>query len=254
MTKMLFSGDWHQDAVTAGVPRFDEIEQHAKLVREVIVEEKIDIFTHLGDLHDPGSLLESLYSAMLIRTASNIRRSRDGVRQVWIPGNHDVVEIGSADPVTTLSPMREAAFAGAFGGSVLVNEDPSFDVVSGVGILSLPYVARSRIGESAWFLDQAFDGAAKNRAGHQLALVVVGHQTVPGATLGSESAEMARGGDRDFPFERVAALKPSAVVNGHYHTRQVVRACGLEIHFPGSPEAFTFGEITEARGCLIVEV
>lgn len=85
-------------------------------------------------------------------------------------------------------------------------------------------------------------------------VIVAAHMTVPGASLGSESKEMARGRDLDLPVDSIAALRPRYVFNGHYHRAQVVPG-PVPVIIPGSPWRVTFGEAGDIdKGFLVVEV
>jgi len=252
-------GDVHLDAVTAGVARRPEVLRFFASIEQAVVTEDADFVVFMGDCHDPGSMQESLYCSDLIDFAGALGRR---ATFLLIPGNHDVIECSVLThemwPLTTLSPVR-TAFA-QHQNNVLTVERPMFveALVEGtdLGVLALPYTAKVHSGRVAGWLDDAFRDSEGWRERHpDQPFIVVGHMTVPGAVLGSESAEMARGGDRDFPFKRVAALRPSAVANGHYHRRQVVRSAGIDVVMPGSPMGFTFGEANDGgKGYLVVEV
>jgi hypothetical protein len=121
-------------------------------------------------------------------------------------------------------------------------------------VLALPYVSRAHQSALPGWLDHAFK-QAHEYSDDGLKLIVVAHLVIPGARISSESIEMARGQDQLFPFERVAALDPAIVFNGHYHAKQVVKSHGLSLVIPGSPVRFTFGEAEEVeKGVVLAEV
>lgn len=246
--------------MTAGVPRLNEIGPYVEELLEVVDRESVDYVFHLGDLFDPGTMLGAHYAATVIEIAAQINgEARAG--SVWIAGNHDVIEssLGS----TTISPLAAAVAYGDTGAraNVWVFERPGAARLSlgadgaGVALLALPYVARAveRTSGFAHVYEDAFVKAA--RFAEELPLVVIGHLTVPGALVGSETYDMPRGRDVDFPFEAVAALKPAFVANGHYHKAQTVQAHGLTIVIPGSPHRLTFGERDDTRkGFTVIEI
>lgn len=261
--KILLTSDWHLDAVTAGVPRLDEIDPYIEELLEVIVREKINFVFHLGDLFDPGSMLGALYTATVIDIAGRLADSgADAV--VWVAGNHDVIE--SSRGATTLSPLaaanRQGRLGAGDGADTYVFERPTFAELVGFDVpnlrlVALPYVARA-VERMPGFEDLRAAAFAEAAAlGEKWPLVVIGHLTVPGALVGSETTDMPRGRDLDFPFEDVARLNPALVASGHYHKAQVVshEATGLDIVIPGSPFRLTFGERDDKRkGFVIVEI
>lgn len=252
--KILISSDWHLDAITAGVPRIAELESYLDALEEAIETQDIDAAILGGDYFDPGGMRAHELTAILIQAVGRLARRLENL--IIIAGNHDVVE--SSEGWTTLSPLREAiaAFGRGMGAcDVWVAERPGcrlihtpFSTANRVSVLALPYTARAV--NVADDLKRAIADAA-DREGK---LIVIGHMTVPGAALGSESKEMARGRDLDLPVERLAELRPTYVFNGHYHRAQVVQG-PVPVIIPGSPWRVTFGEAGDAdKGFLVVEV
>lgn len=246
--KILISSDWHLDAVTAGVPRVAELEPYLDAIEEAIETQGIDAAILLGDFFDPGGMRAHELTTILIRAVYRLAGCVNDI--VVVAGNHDVVE--TSEGWTTLSPLRAAvSAAGDLVADVWVAEQPGFQLCGYgskklFGVLALPYVARAA--EKSGLVDEAildamrFDGP----------LIVAGHMTVPGAILGSESKELARGRDLDFPD--ISELKPVYAFNGHYHRAQVVDG-PVPIVIPGSPWRVTFGEADDAdKGFLVVEI
>lgn len=252
MRLMAFS-DIHLDAVTAGKSRRAEVVQFLASAREIATKEAVDLVIFGGDAHDPGWLADPLYSAELI---SGIMKFNQPV--VAVAGNHDVVdtsELFDEQPVTTLTPLRAAARFSASSPSVKVFDKPGVQWFSVEWVvLGLPYLSRAHLALGARWLEQAVEEARRHTAvGRNL--IVVGHLVVPGAVMGSESIEMAKGQDQLFPLAAIEALKPAVVINGHYHARQVVKLGELEVLVPGSPLRFTFGEAEQvSKGVLMVDL
>lgn len=264
--KLLVFSDIHLDAVTAGKPRRAEVVEFLRLVRDIAIAQQVELVIFSGDAHDSGWLLDPLYSAELIEALFLFHTP-----VIAIPGNHDVIdtsELFHEAPISTLTPVRAAyRFLQAHRHPVHVMERPELvrvgrSTTKDWAVLALPYVSRAHRAMNDRWLDEAF-ASAQRHVDEGYGLIVVGHLVVPGAAMGSESHEMAKGQDQLFPVERVAALKPKVVINGHYHARQVVTlpvlgapvAPGLEIVIPGSPLRFTFGEADEiAKGVTIMEL
>lgn len=244
--KILLTSDWHIDARTAGVPRFYEIDSYVDELIRVIEEDDINFLFHLGDYFNPGRKLGPLYTATLISIVCRLKSVLEGI--VLIAGNHDVIE-DSRGP-TVLSPLQSIHFDDDV---VRVCERTScFDLVGSfsISVLALPYVARS-IDDSENVSD-AF-GRASNRP--DIPLVVIGHRSILGAIVGSETRDMSRGRDIDFPIEKVYGLKPTFIANGHYHRAQIVHLHNMSIVIPGSPQRLTFGERDDKqKGYTVVEI
>ena len=249
--KLLAFSDIHLDAVTAGRPRKGEVVRFIEQVRSIAIDQQVDLVIFAGDAHDPGALLDPMYSAELIFGLMQFQ-----VPLVAIAGNHDVVdttELFLNQPITTLTPLRAASMFSQR--PVRVLEMPMVvEPIPGWVVVGLPYVSRAFAACNATWLDGVF-AQAEQRVSEGARAIVVGHMVVPDALIGSESVEMAKGQEQMFPFARVGRLQPAFVLNGHYHARQIVKTWGLQIAIPGSPLRFTFGEAAEvSKGVLIVEL
>lgn len=260
-TKILMTSDWHVDASTAGVSRFDEARAYVDRLVEACGENEIDIVCFLGDAFDPGSMFEGLWSSFMVEAQFQLTRaSRLG--SVFIPGNHDVID--STEPISTLSPLETIAkryrlvrFSDLDHSRVFAPHLPTLiDVFGGaVAILAMPYVSRAAMRteahREAFVTAMSNARAAKSRG---TPVVVIGHYALPGITPGSEE-EMMRGRDVAIPASEFLELGADLVVNGHYHKRQTVVVDGLTVEVVGAPTRFTFGEVgDDLRGYLIVEV
>jgi DNA repair exonuclease SbcCD nuclease subunit len=180
--------------------------------------------------------------------------SQAGITNVWLAGNHDVIEDGSGE--TTLEPLRALGVRR----STWVFDRPEWTGLGPVGVpveegtipcLVLPFVASSHAVDLEEFVRSTW---AKAIEGCRL-VVVLEHLHVRGAVPGEESDEMARGREVVYPRELLEQIaKESGVelvqLGGHYHRRQ--RIGGLQI--VGAPARFTFGERENDPGFVIVEV
>lgn len=261
--KLLLTSDWHLDAVTAGVRRLGEFDAYLEAVIETIEEESIDHVFVLGDYFDPGTMRAHELTALLLEIAGRLAE-RPVANVVFIAGNHDVVE--SSEGWTTLSPLVTAlkwGFCAGESARLHVMQLPGAIVLSNSAdgdpslvVLCLPYVSRamqSKSGTGGYNVAYPMSDAAQLSEKLKVPLVVLGHLTVPGAVLGSESKEMARGRDVDLP--RLAELNPALVANGHYHRCQIVKCGGVDVVIPGSPMRFTFGERDDQqKGFTVVEI
>ncbi len=243
--KLLVTSDWHDDAVTLGVPRRAEILRYVDELRHVCVLEKVDVVVFPGDFADPGGMLASLYASDSIQLLPGLAAETRSKRGIVVAGNHDVVE--TSQTLTTLSPLAAVTAARC---GVSVAETSSLVYVDDVCFLCLPYQARAAGAEVLPL--GLFDACLGARAAGQK-IVSVSHLNVPGARRGSEVKEMSRGRDVDLPVEQLLELRPDLVINGHYHRPQVVDVSGLEVLIPGSPLAFTTDDDAGGKGYTIVE-
>lgn len=240
--KILVTSDWHLDHVTAGVHRIGEIED---FFDSLPLDDDFDAFFHLGDVCDPGNRLDFYHAEVIKGFVDEIGEHIP--EQYWVTGNHDVIEMKGYHSTLAFLEDRER--------SIYSFVRPRFHVsdhFSRLGILALPYTAKSNDpDEVESFIDKAFEEAKR----HDGPVIVIGHMTVPGADLGSETKELARGRDIELPEKRLASLRPDLILNGHYHQRQVVKTAHYEVHIPGSPIRFTFGESDASeKGYMVIEL
>lgn len=232
--KLVVSSDWHGDAATHGVTRFEEVEAAAKATAFEAIRRKADMYVFLGDLCDPDSG-SSVFRC--VRLALHIARVLTAAKipSIWLAGNHDVIEDGTGE--TTLSPLREA------GGMAVVAEQ--FEPVSFGGLVfaCMPFVAATSPGsrmEAREFLQPL---TSRDRT------VVLSHLNVSGVVPGDE-ADMPRGREVLLP-EELAHERAKLVLQGHYHRRQKT---SLGTWIPGSLARLAFGEENNEPGFLAVEV
>lgn len=257
--KILMFSDIHCDASTAGQSRFDEVDAFMAEVVKRCEAGDIDVAMFLGDAYDPGTLDDPRWAAAVLRWAVSIDKvCKKG--SVWIAGNHDVVDATDrGGAVTTLSALRALTELFEEGSELMlhVSELPEFYVFGNCGVLTLPYVSAAvqRLDIYKSGVHAAFERAQGYRESFpEHALVVAGHLSFDAMHPGSET-EMPRGRDVMFPVQRVKALNPSFVANGHYHKREVITRLGQAIQIVGAPLRFTFGEKDDGpRGYLVAEV
>lgn len=232
MTRLLITSDWHLDATTAGVERRGDLEAAVDRIAVAAAEHCVDGFAFLGDLTDPDSPRAWRAVEYAVRFAQGLGRD-----QLWLVGNHDVVEDGRCS--STLLPLRGAGFR--------VVDTPQSTVLAGVPVVALPFTPRSHAYDPPEFVLELERGA-KRAPGTPL---VLSHLCVEGIEPGSESKEFARGREVFLPLEEIREWMPGALVfNGHYHRRQTFR----EVNVPGSLARLTRGERDNSPGFLIVEV
>jgi DNA repair exonuclease SbcCD nuclease subunit len=241
--RIIVTSDWHLDACTAGMRRFDDLSIGAREVVDAAIQGEAGAVAFLGDLCDPDSGSVSFRCIELALYVAT-RLSAHSIPNFWIAGNHDVIEDGTGD--TTLSPLRALRVDGLSHTHVL--ESPRVVTInqsrSHARLLALPYVAKSRHYDPAEFVR----GVKFDTSG---CVITAGHLMLPGMIPGTETTDMPRGRDIEYPLAEIKAKKWSGVMmNGHYHMRCIFRG----VHIPGTLERLTFGEQGNQPGWVVVEV
>lgn len=230
MKGLIFS-DVHGDASTAGMRRIDDIEQAYSNIVSLAVQHKVDKVFCLGDLADPdcGSILVRVLDATF-ELVYKLHASLTGIETIFVAGNHDVIEDGSG--ISTLHPLRHVA---------RVHEKPGLQVIDGFTMAFLPYPSRTMMYDPVKVIEipRPIDA-------------VFGHCTaLRGVRSGSESSDLARGGDLNFPIDECIRSGVDKMFNGHWHHQQTT-SDGVWI--PGSLERLRFDEETNQPGILLFEL
>lgn len=251
--KIVCSSDWHADASTAGLDRFEDVERLVwDHVYATAIRERADLFLFLGDLCDPDSRRSHRSIALAHEVASSLQ-SVAGIPSRWLVGNHDVVEDGSG--TSTLSSLaassrgRRKAQMRYGGGEVCglrVYEDPQAELFDGLAIVALPYPSRARAYDPVTFVESVEvpqgDGP----------ILVIGHLSIAGIHPGSESGEMARGREVFWPIEAIRRRfgERAVCLAGHYHRAQTFGG----IRVVGSLERLRFDEEEHEPGFLVLDL
>jgi len=233
--RIVVSGDWHLDTITAGVPRFTDIERAVNELSEYIIQNRANAFVFLGDLANPDSGSITIRAiTVALRFAHKLAAC--GIPSIWIAGNHDVVD--DSESRSTLTPLSILAHV-IEPLPVLLPLSPTVD---GLFLPFPPRTAKYDPEERTRKLCAGRDKAKK--------LVAFGHLSIVGAQMGSESFDMARGGDVLYPFAALDEDGVSMRFNGHYHHRQETSG----VIMPGTLERLRFDEENNRPGWLTIEV
>jgi len=238
--KFLVCSDAHIDATTAGLPRFGDVKSAVYETITAARDQDCGLWCFAGDWSDPDTKRAWAAAEVAVDVFSVLRYYERS--QLWITGNHDVVEDGQGSSV--LGPLRSAAtHAKDF---AVVSHVPMVAIFSGVAFLTLPYTPIALNYDPS----EAVRRLAKDCKGAR-EVVVLGHLNAEGIAPGSETTDMPRGRDVFWPLDEIRKQLPGALlIGGHYHRRQVYE--GLQI--VGSLERLTLGEEHNSPGYLICEV
>lgn len=244
--RILVSSDWHLDAVTAGLPRFDELtERIDEIVERVVDEMMVDLFLNLGDLCDPDPLHAHRCIAYAAAKASNLNARK--IPNAWLVGNHDVMEDG--DGTSTLSAITGWADGGS-AEHTFVFDEPSWRSFGDVLLVALPYVPRAKNYNPDQVIDDIAEAVEDDGYKH---ILVIGHLTVAGARMASETFDMPRGRDIVYPVESIRRRwgKRATMLNGHYHRGQTTPS-GVII--PGALARLAFDEADNDPGFMLLDL
>jgi predicted phosphodiesterase len=251
--KILVTGDWHLDARTAGFDRYEDLRDAVAWTVAVAETQHVDLYVMLGDLCDPDTTRSHRAVGLACETAASL--SDRGIAQVWIAGNHDVIEDGTGG--TTMAALAGWSRRRGYyhcpptphNCAFIVAESPIH--IGGIlgttnDLLVLPYTARAKAYDPVQFVErtQLSKGCTK--------VLVFGHLNVIGADDGSETEDFPRGREVVFPTDALLAKwgDRCMLFHGHYHRRQTVRG----VRMPGALGRLGFGEVGNPAGVLIVEV
>jgi DNA repair exonuclease SbcCD nuclease subunit len=242
----IVTSDWHADAVTAGLGRYEDVEAAAEEISDAA--KGCQLFCFLGDLSDPNNIRSHRAVALACRVA--IKLNAMGVISLWLTGNHDVIDDGEG--THTLSALKAMGSAQGLK-SVHVLDHPTAGLIPNVDLgtefVALPFTSRTAPYDADAFIR---DFAARRST--QAPPVILSHLSAPLLRIGSESAAFAKGRDFALPIDAIVECLPGALVlQGHYHKRQRAElGGGVEVHVPGSPERLRFDEADHVPGYLKV--
>ena len=262
--KLLHTGDWHVGKAMRGQSRADEHEAVLAEITGIAAAEAVDLVLVTGDLFEtsaPAPESEAIVYRHLLGLAGT------GAKVVVIAGNHDNPRrLAAVTPLLALGQVTLLAEpAKADEGGVV-----RFETAAGaaVNLALLPFVSQRGIVRADDLMNkQAADHSAtyserlRRLVGHLTEALVddgavnllAAHAMVTGATLG--------GGERSahtiFQYELPGGAFPASlsyVALGHLHRTQAVPGAPCPAWYPGSPLALDFGEETDRKAVLVVDV
>lgn len=251
--RVVVTSDTHGDWVTDGFERTGDVAVALEQVSEYCGSGTGDlVFMHLGDCANPYSRGVHRAMAPIYKLAATLNMY--GQTNVWLTGNHDIVESGRLDH--TLVGLKEMAGVeiGCSVGPMMLTHvvDQPKTLRLGAryqfGFIGLPYTAPSHSYDPARFIEEVSQSSIMKDAEK---VIIAGHLMIEGIGAGSETTDMRRGRDVFFPIEACNEYFPDAfLLNGHYHEQQVFKG----IHIPGEPVRLTHGEEANKPSFLVVDL
>jgi len=255
--KIAVIGDLHLGRSVKGHDRTPDIVRAFRAAIAEAHKRGATVLVQTGDFYDGSSPSPELIALgiELVREASALF---DEV--VILVGNHDLRHghdrTDALDPLRRASDLADDARPGIEGVTVATElkslslYDDDHATEPSAELLLLPYESRSRrVWEDLDDYDEAIRGVL---TGRPIPLVVVGHLDVEGAVLSSEIT--ARGGGHPWPKGRGWRDRVTISVDGHYHKPQEIRLSKWRIVCVGSLVRLDFGEASEAKRWIVIEV
>ncbi len=253
--RVIVTSDWHPDASTAGLSRFDDISKAAGRTVEHAIGIGAAAYVFLGDLitNDPSLDLMIRCLGLAQRIAARLHGAH--IPSYWLAGNHDVFEDGLG--TTVIDPLD------SFPGQArnLYHPEGAF-AISKPRLVSLPGEMGKPVKEALFLpftpLSHTYDPIKTTRdlleqddVDPKNVVLVGTHLMLEGIGHGSETSDYPRGRDVFFPIAEMRALFPNAVFTaGHYHRQQVYEG----VHIPGSLVQLTRGEWDHRPSFLVLDV
>lgn len=245
--RLCVSSDWHADARTVGVDRFDDVAQAVAQTVKAAREEKVGLYLFLGDLCDPDDGPRALRAVgLMLETVRELASA--GIHSWLLSGNHCCIENGEGRSVLTPLAALGDEMVKVFDrpetmmlpGCVKKTERaPAFAILLPYPPASLPYSPSEYV--------------RNIRPPRESVALVAAHMTeLSGIEPGEESLEMSRGRGVPFPL---AECDPSwLLLQGHWHRGQTFESGGRSVIIPGSLARLTHGEETSKPRFLLLEI
>lgn len=259
MSVVVAISDAHVDWITYGCPRIGDIENAMHRSVDVAIERKADLWVFNGDWCN-GDSGPRVFACMGLAIEIAMRLSDEGIPNLWLPGNHDVIEDGSGE--TTLSVLRALNTSASLHHHTHVLEQPRSFFVGGIWVHALPFTATSHPYDPEAYVRSIEAPRGSDFA--QRSHLVLSHLTrIEGVTPGEEETEMSRGRQIVLPrraigerFFQLGARTP-LILQGHIHKRQLLAsddALMPPVQIVGSAAQLTHGEEDHDPGFLVVDL
>jgi exonuclease SbcD len=245
--RLLHTSDWH---LGRSFHREDMLGAQARFVDhlvETVRAESVDAVLVSGDLYDralPPVDAVALCDEALARLAA------EKVRVIAISGNHDSAQrLGFGAGLMSASGVHVLADPRRVGEPVLLDD--------GTAVYGIPYL-EPEVVRGAWDLPERGHAAALTEAMRRVRAdlatrggrsVVLAHAFVTGGKTSDSERDISVGGVASVPLSVFDGVDYVAL--GHLHGHQRMSDT---VRYSGSPLAYSFSEIKDVKGSLLVDL
>lgn len=236
--KLIHTSDWHLGQQFYGYDRTEEHLHMLRRIREIVEEEKPDLFLLCGDVFhtsQPSAAAQKLLTDGIL----SIREACPDMPVVMIAGNHD-------------SASRHDIFRNAwrkFGvytvGSASREESGYEEMILNfpdiAQVVAVPYFAERFMPED--YFTRLLSVASEALPAPELPVILLAHTTVEGCdTKGHDDAEERYvGGINAIPLSRLGDGFDYCAL-GHIHRPQFIHGSRHKVRYSGTPIAVSFDE------------
>ncbi len=206
-----------------------------KSIGKIALNERVDVFVVAGDLFT-NTNPHPYYLLEVTRVLK--RLSKAGIMTLIVSGNNETPRVSSRlNPLTILSEID----------NVFVATEPSTFILGSYDFVCVPAPPKfDEIGKNfPMLLDMALEKSTSDKK------ILVAHMPVEQAENGSEQLIEPFTGEDVKPFQIPDTF--SYVALGHVHKFQQVKH-SLPVFYSGSSERFDFGEESEEKYALLIEL
>jgi exonuclease SbcD len=245
--RLLHTSDWH---LGRSFHREDMLGAQARFVDhlvETVRAESVDAVLVSGDLYDRA--LPPVDAVALCDEALG-RLAAEKVRVIAISGNHDSAQrLGFGAGLMSASGVHVLADPRRVGEPVLLDD--------GTAVYGIPYL-EPEVVRGAWDLPERGHAAALTEAMRRVRAdlatrggrsVVLAHAFVTGGKTSDSERDISVGGVASVPLSVFDGVDYVAL--GHLHGHQRMSDT---VRYSGSPLAYSFSEIKDVKGSLLVDL
>lgn len=277
--RIIHTADWHLGKSLEGRSRIAEQQEFIEELYGLAATNAVDMIVVTGDVFDssnPPAAAEQLFYHALDQLADEGRRA-----VVVIAGNHDHPErLAAAGDLARRYGIILAGWPGQDTGRASFGDDRVNIVESGPGwleiklpacehhavVILLPYPSESRLQQAltASLDENVMQRAYAERVGTILAEagasfrddtvnLVLSHLYVNGGITSESERDISLGGALAVGTD-VFPARSDYVALGHLHRCQEMGGAGAPIRYAGSPLAYSFSEVGQAKSVTLAEL
>lgn len=249
--RILHTSDWHLGRTFHGVELLDDQARALAHLAEIVAAESVDVVVVAGDVYDrsvPSADAVRVYDRGLAAIAAA------GAQIVITSGNHDSpTRLGAGSAFAAVGGLHLRTTVDGIADPVLLTDGHGEVAIYGIPYLE-PDTTRSALGVPearghAPVLAAAMGRVRADLAGRHARSVVLAHAFVVGALASGSERSISVGGVETVGAEVFSGVDYVAL--GHLHSPQDL---GAGVHYSGSLLPYSFGERTDTKSVLIVDL